>query len=392
MRAAAESLPTAAPASRAVTTATLVLAALGAAYLLGGLYFALIGEAPQDLQKRWVENSYLWRHVSSCDVWDGSAPVAPDIGSSHPGCYPPWSLALSLLTAPPLPMPILRVYFTALNLAALWIVLRYAQRLGARFGTAASRLLAAAALAIAANAIVFRHGQFGIFVNAFLILMLGAMERTQPVRGGIYLALAALKPQTAGPFALAWLRREGLVALLVCGACTGAAAALASLWLDRSPLYLVSQAFGHAANWEGGDAGVLRLLLATGLPRGAVIPGLMALGLASSALLAFRYRARSPLVQAAIFAVIGRLWTYHRRYDDMMLVFLLLALGETALRTGKRSSWLTFTAAGLTLWLPFREEDHTPFLIAVKVSVWIYGLVELLRREPAATAQNATSA
>ncbi len=36
-----------------------------------------------------------------------------------------------------------------------------------------------------------------------------------------------------------------------------------------------------------------------------------------------RFRDAAPSVQAAIACVAGRLWTYHRRYDDVMLIFLL---------------------------------------------------------------------
>ncbi len=39
-----------------------------------------------------------------------------------------------------------------------------------------------------------------------------------------------------------------------------------SFWIHASPLHVFSQVFGQAANWDGGDAGPLRLLLTLGMP------------------------------------------------------------------------------------------------------------------------------
>jgi hypothetical protein len=182
--------------------------------------------------------------------------------------------------------------------------------------------------------------------NAFLVLMLGALSAKRPVLGGVWLALASLKPQTGGPFAFLWLRRREPLAWIVPAVYALVATAAFSLWLAKTPARLFGQAFGQAAEWDGGDAGVLRILLEAGMPRSGAVLGLMLVTVPLGAWLAFRYRNHSVLVRAALLSVVGRLWTYHRRYDDVMLTFLLLALGESALRRRNARSWAAFFAVG----------------------------------------------
>jgi hypothetical protein len=356
-----------------------VLLAVGVVYVTSGFVLAVTGEIPQDLHRRWIENAYFVRRVSSFDVWQGSTPMLPEVGRAHAGGYPPWSMAVGLLAVPPFAEHVVRWYFACLNAVALAFVAHRAYGMGRAFGTPAARLLAASVLAVASNVITLRHGQYGILTNALLTLMLGALAAKRPAMGGAWLALASLKPQTAGPFAFAFLRRGDPIGWLVAFAHVVATTAFFSLWLDRSPVRLVSQVFGQAAEWEGGDGGILRLLLEAHVPRGPAVLALMAVSMILAGALAFRYRYHSLLVRAAMLSVAGRLWTYHRRYDDLMLVFLLLALGESALRRRTGVAWAAFLAVGLTLWLPFRENDNGLLLILVKVSIWILALIELLR-------------
>jgi hypothetical protein len=89
------------------------------------------------------------------------------------------------------------------------------------------------------------------------------------------------------------------------------------------------------------------------------------------------------LTRAAILCVMARLWMYHRRYDDMMLVFLLLALAIAALEHEKKTSFIPFCLVGATLWLPLRESHHTPPVVLTKVAIWLGALGWLVTRAPA---------
>jgi hypothetical protein len=285
----------------------LALSLLGALYLAEGFYRALFGAMPQDLARRWLEGAYVIRHINAMDVYAGLQPALPDLGPAHPGGYPPWSTALGLVIAPPIRKEWLRIYFAGLNAVALWFIARHAARFGDR--TPAARLLVVSCLAISANAIVLRHGQYGIIVNALLAGMLGALAAAKGARGGVWLALAALKPQTSAPFALLWLHRRGMPALVVAAAIVGLGTFVLSLWVGAAPGRIVSQVFGQAANWDGGDAGPLRILLTLGVPRGIAIPVLAAGCVGGAALLLYRFRRDDPTIHAAIPSVCGMLWT-----------------------------------------------------------------------------------
>lgn len=375
--------------TRWLQVATVALATLGVSYVGGGLYHASFGELPQDLARRWLEGAYMVRGINAMDVFDGAHAPEPDLGPMHPGGYPPWATAFGLLVAPPLPHAWVRVYFSALNLAALGLVVHYAYRAGARYGNRLAQLLAASALAVASNAVVLRHGQYGIVVNALLVLLLRALESQRFGRAGLFLGLAALKPQSSAPFVFLFFRRRGFRAIAAAAALVGSATLLASLHVGRSPIHVMRQVFGQAANWEGGDSGLLRLLLEAGMPRGLAIPALAATSLVAGAYLLHRNRNASIAVQAAILCVIGRLWAYHRRYDDMLVLFLLVPLAGVTLTRPNRLGWLLFFGVGLTLWLPFREVDHGVLLIGAKIGLWLAGLAWLLRENAMEPSDNA---
>lgn len=367
-----------AEANRWVNVITLALGAIGFVYLCEGFLRALFGPLPQDLARRWIESAYFVRRIDSMDVYAGLHVPEPDLGPAHAGGYPPWSTVIGLFLAPPVRQAWLQVYFALVNAAALAFTVRQAFRQGLLQGARAPWLFATSCLAVSANAVVLRNGQYGIIVNACLMAMLAAHAAGDTRRGGFWLAMSALKPQTSALFAFLWTSRKGAGALVVAAAVCGAATAAASWWLSASPVRLVSQVFGQAANWDGGDAGPLRLLLTAGVPREVAIPLLAIVFVSASLVLLYRFRHSTPAIHAAIVCVAGRLWTYHRRYDDVMLVFLLLPLCARALASRRALDWLPYLSVGLTLWLPLREADHGPLLIAVKVAVWLAALAWLL--------------
>jgi hypothetical protein len=91
---------------------------------------------------------------------------------------------------------------------------------------------------------------------------------------------------------------------------------------------------------------------------------------------------RSPLlVQFAIAAVCGRMFTYHKFYDNLMLIFLLVALGVLAIRTVRPIHVFTFLAVWVTLLLPTKIIEITAMKFAL-VTIWLGGLAVLLAATP----------
>jgi hypothetical protein len=125
-------------------------------------------------------------------------------------------------------------------------------------------------------------------------------------------------------------------------------------------------------------------LLQLGLDRKVVTPLLAAIVLVPTVALLWAGRHRPLLDLFAIAAVAGQLWTYHKSYDNVMLVFLLVALGARALRNpADVLAGFSFLLVGASLWLPASITDNAPFLVFQLVA-WIGGLTVLLWRQPEA--------
>jgi hypothetical protein len=87
----------------------------------------------------------------------------------------------------------------------------------------------------------------------------------------------------------------------------------------------------------------------------------------------------SLLTLFACAAVIGRVFTYHRPYDDLMLVFLLLALLTLAFSYPSRLNIIIVSLVGLTLWLPLSIQNlASPYWSIFQNTIWLIALVYLL--------------
>jgi hypothetical protein len=82
----------------------------------------------------------------------------------------------------------------------------------------------------------------------------------------------------------------------------------------------------------------------------------------------------------AIAAVAARFWSYHRTYDNLIVVFLLLALGSLAWSRNKAVLWAAFLLAGLSLWAPAQFTDHESFQL-LQMLAWPACLAVLLYQE-----------
>jgi hypothetical protein len=67
------------------------------------------------------------------------------------------------------------------------------------------------------------------------------------------------------------------------------------------------------------------------------------------------WRNATMLYLFAIASIASRLGTYHRTtYDDLILVFLLMAMGDAVMYSKNRVGLATLAILGLSLWLPAR--------------------------------------
>jgi hypothetical protein len=231
-----------------------------------------------------------------------------------------------------------------------------------------------------------------------LALLVRARPSAGPDLAGAALIVVALaKPTVAAPFFWAVLFVPGRLrpALLV----TGLYAALtvaAALFRDGDPVALVRAFLGRGmasagrGAVEGGYANVHTWLAGAGWGDWsgvAALAMLLALGVWT-----YRHRGADPWIVAGVAAVVARLWTYHRIYDDALLIVPMIALariaagssGTPAARRAAAALGLAWTASQV----PARLHYDGPLVEAFKAAqavVWFTTLailVSLVRPAP----------
>ena len=133
---------------------------------------------------------------------------------------------------------------------------------------------------------------------------------------------------------------------------------------------------------KGGYASVHNLLAAVGLARWNW-PVSLAILLGLGAWI-FRHRQADLWLLLAVTAIVARIWTYHRWYDDLLLLLPLIALFRMT-KLPRYSQQTQTVAAGLFLWIwlfllapgVLYTAWLPDILVDIQVTGWIVGLVFL---------------
>jgi hypothetical protein len=238
-------------------------------------------------------------------------------------------------------------------------------------------LLAGAVLAFGGSCTATEVGQVSIVVTALLAAALWCDRNQHQYASGVLVALALIKPTISVPFAVALLitgRHKAVVAATTYGA---VATAVAWAVTGASPLHMLQQMAASAANYvDAGTVGVMDILAAFGIVSSAQVALTpVIVGIPAAALMAM---SRHSLTLAfAVAAVWGRLWTYHKSYDDVMLVLLLLPLGVVAFSTRSRVALVSFAAIGALAWIPGRLLA-LPEIQMLQLLAWPVALIALI--------------
>jgi hypothetical protein len=312
--------------------------------------------------------------------------------------YPPASYALLWPFIGWLPLDAARVMWAVTTLAAAAVVAFVAYR--ATEGRALSLRVLAALLPFAAypTQVTVYVGQLPVHVVALVALGAFVLWRVPigwagDVAGGVLLAASLVKPTLAPPVVAAVLISTGRWRpALLTAACylafsfAGAAAqspdiiTLHRAWLESSAN---PSLVGGIAE---GVPSLHMLLTRAGLGGWAPVASLAAL--VAFAAWAWRHRRADLWLLAGAGAVVARLWSYHREYDDAIL--LLAAVALLRVHRGPETSvgWmdgLLFAAVWAALltptWVLF--SPNVPIvrvLQGVHTAVWVAVLVVVARR------------
>jgi hypothetical protein len=360
---------------------------------------------PGDLYFRWTEQRYVYNGQNPNDVILRAAAihygqplpecprndrVDPKLGPLHygQGGYPPWSYFTSAFCIWPTSYQSARNFYAVLNALALLVILGWAYRIGRPHSIAGGVFLATAVLANYGNYNCLDRGQNAILVNALLVGVYCLIENHRQVLAGILYGLAAIKPQIVALYGVVFLVRRQW-ALLAAATAYVVLASVGTWALTKTdPVEMLRQMYRIALFWvDRSNSSLLNLLIRMGMAQELAAPLTAAVGLVACLVLVWLWRNGPTLTLFAVAATIGRLWTYHSNYDNVMLLFLLAALGKLVL--DRISPWtvLAFAAVGVSLWIRIRVHPKLyplPLQVA-QMSSWLVGLGVLLAAEARGT-------
>lgn len=363
----------------AILAGAIGLVALGGVYQVKGnadLVWGTDRAAAIDLRNRDIEHTIFARGENPFDSFEAS--------------QPPWGYPLGLaLTWPD--WPAVRIYFAVLNGFALAFLMWWAYREPRAASTEVRLLLMAAVFAFGGSCTATEVGQVSIIVTA---LLAGALVCDRAGAGawcGLLVALAMIKPTIAVPFAVALLVTGRYRAAAAAAAYGAAASAFAWAVTGTDPLHMLQQMAGGAAKYVGdGTIGIMDLLASFGIVSAAQV-ALTPIIVAVPAMAVMTLSRRSLTLAFAVAAVWGRLWTYHKSYDDVMLAFLLVPLGVLAFTARSRAALVAFVAMGALAWIPGRLLALPEFQM-LQLAVWPAALAALVLSSRPRTASHASPA
>ena len=196
-------------------------------------------------------------------------------------------------------------------------------------------------------------GQLGIhclamLVTGLLLLYRGLGRWWEDLLGSALFVAALVKPSTAAPFIWMVLFIPGRLRPFLLVSLGYAALTLIAASFEESSLPTLLQAWlaqRNAVIVEGGYANFHKWMAAAGLKQwmlSAALFTLLALGLWT-----WRYRRADVWLLLGVTALVARFWTYHRMYDDQLILVPMIALFRLV-RHGARPDGSDVTA-GLLL-------------------------------------------
>lgn len=354
------------------------LVILAVSSLSVGFYYLAFHEAiPMDLRVRWVEQQYIYREYYPYPIGDSEPFVIPEIGPVNSGGYFPWSFFSSIMFFPPLSLEITRFYHLFLNLGGLVILGTFAYQVGAKYGRKEAIFSVAAALAINGHIRTLVIGQYGIIINALLILMFWLLQRDRNKLAGLVYGIALLKPNISALFFFILVLQRRYWAIITCLGYVGLGTLIIWRVTATNPVEMVMTVFRQSKSFADQGSSSVNFLVALGLNPDQAVLLLAPVAMAIVLLLFYQFRFSPLLTQFAIATVIGRVSTYHRNYDDLMVVFLLLALIDLGFRSPKLIHSLALALVAISLYLPARF-TVIELVANAQLIIWFCGLVYLI--------------
>jgi len=369
----------------------LPLAVISAVYLGVGFYRLTVQpDVPRlnvpfacDLSIRWREQLWMFGRLGQFREQEMRFGIDPDRrgqpsrNDSFPWGYPAWSYGMGMLVAPPVSWPVVRLYFALLNVAALAVIARWASRQAVGPGQYKGFVLAALAMSPISFVYCLSNGQSAILITALVILMAAAIQRRWPVVAGLCAAGVMYKPHPGVLFLPILVFRREYMAIGVAAAAGLIASLIPWAFTGHDPLVFLRNMWSHGITFD--TQGLSGLLAVGGLSDAVSVEVLLAAGVAATLLLLWRFRHLDLRVQVAIAAAISMLWSYHKAYDYILVVLLMVPLTRQVMQVGSRLASAALLFLCVTNMAPLRMALHSlPTVQAGYALSVVMGLAALL--------------
>jgi hypothetical protein len=381
--------------ARAFILAAVIIASFLAIFYLGrGTYHLILkGGRPTDLFLRWRELRYVAGGQNPYDiseyVYDREFGMPPASPNSRPvkidpvygatwvcSGYPPWAFFWSTIFIPPISWPMARIWFFLTNIIALALLVAFAWRASPSDLFSHRLLLMLTVLAASPLGGTLVNGQWGLILCAILIVCVSRKEGLGRIPLGILYAITLLKPNFSFAHAGIFFNRRFFLALVIAFIATVAAAMIVGWHVATSPVVMVKQMLLQTARWKDNSYSIPDALIFFGLPRSIAFFGCLGFATILSILLVQGSRT-TAMFEMAVCSTLARLFTYHQSYDNILIVFLAIALGQLFLKRSTIGNAAIFAVFLITLWLPLRLANLV-IVQSLHLVVWSIGLAWLV--------------
>ena len=353
-------------------------------YFALGFYDLLITkDRAFDLFSRWQEQQYIYRGLYPYDAMKGSPNIIPEIGVIDSGGYPPWAFFTGFVFFPPISWELTRFYHLILNIVSILVLAVFAYQIGFPYGKSKALFTLTACLAVSSHKSTLEMGQYGIILNALLILVFWLIQKNKNIWAGLIFGIAMVKPNISAPYFLILIINKRFKAILsfslyiIFGSL--------NIWIitKLTPVYMINKIIKQSKHFADKGYSGIHAFTALGFdPKQATIL-LGIIGILTITTIIYLCRNYSLLNLFAICSVIGRICIYHRIYDNLMLMFLLLAIIKITFDNLNKLNIFFLTLVSLSLWLPAIIIDFANLEFA-QIVIWITALGHILiqsRRE-----------
>jgi hypothetical protein len=375
--------------------AVVIMAVVATIWLSYQFWRLIWGSSPLWHTSPWGAIDLRMRH-NEVHRWFGGMSVYPDLGDA---VYPPASYAILWPLLGWLPVTPARWLWAVTSVAALvWLARLTVQESGAdtRLERAFAALLP---LSLYGAGATIGNGQLIVHLLPLLVTGLLLNSRGRPAwRRDLFTAalvlLALAKPSVAAPFL--WILfivpgRPRPTLLVAVG--YGILTLSASLFQPSDPCSLLGDWAGRASEVaaQAGQTNVHMWLAALGREEWILPASLLVL--AGLGLHVYRHRHSDLWLLLGVTAIVARLWTYHRWYDDLLLLLPMIALFRIAKRDRSPASGdvlagglvaltllTTLAPGGLYLLPPPWKNLYVTGQVAVWIGVLVF-LVYCARKE-----------